>query len=347
MMTDILNKLAERQDLTAEEATAALQSVVDGAVGEAETAAFLFGMRAKGETVEEMAAFVEVMRKAAVPVRVCSESAVDVCGTGGDHSGTFNISTAVMFTAAGAGVPVFKHGNRSVSSRSGSVDVLEALGAAPMLPKRAVEICIGQTGMAFMFAPLFHPAMKHVVPVRRALKMRTFFNLMGPMINPAGVKRQVIGAYNLPAAEMMAGVMSRLGMRHVLTVHSDHGIDELTPSAPSTAYRVTAEGVEGPVRIDAADLGFGPSTLDDLKGGDAAENAAIIRDILDGRRQGGARDAVVLNAAYAILASGITNDENEAVAMAADSIDSGLAAAKLAAFVACTQDLSRSEEGQL
>src|SRR5690606_12980649 len=215
----ILNDLVAGRSLDSSQAALAIRTIIAGESSDSETAAFLFGMRAKGETLEELTAIAEVMREEAVHVDVDVTGAVDVCGTGGDHSGTVNISTAVMFVVAGAGVPVLKHGNRSVSSKSGSVDVLEVIGANPLLHKAEAEQCFKETGMTFMFAPYFHPAMKHVVQVRKALRMRTFFNIMGPLLNPARVKRQMIGAYSSDAAEMMAGIVSRLGIDLAFVVH--------------------------------------------------------------------------------------------------------------------------------
>ena len=199
--TDLLEKLSHRQDLSAEEATYAMSNILSGDVPDTRISAFLFGMRSKGETIDELTAFVRTMREVGVRLDVDVTHAVDTCGTGGDHSGTFNISTASMFVVAGAGVPVLKHGNRSISSRSGSYDVLEKLGAVPSLDPGKVKQCFNNTNMAFMFAPLFHPAMKHVMTARRELGMRTFFNILGPLLNPAGVKRQIIGAYNRDVAQ--------------------------------------------------------------------------------------------------------------------------------------------------
>jgi anthranilate phosphoribosyltransferase len=342
--TDFLNKLAHGHNLDSVEASEALGAIIRGEVSEPEIAAFLFGMRQKGETLEEMTAFTRVMRDAAVAVDIDTEGAVDVCGTGGDQSGTVNISTAVMFVAAGAGVPVLKHGNRSVSSHSGSVDVLEHLGANPLMHKEIAEKCFEQTGMTFMFAPYFHPAMKHVVPVRKALRMRTFFNVMGPLLNPAGVKRQVIGAFNVETARMIAGIMSNVGMEHVHVVHSDDGLDELTVSADSTVFKVLNGSGVIMDRFSPLALGFDASPIEDLKGGDAATNALAITELFLGRSKPGLRDTVLLNAAYAIVTSGKTDDLVQAVAMARESLHSGAAATKLKDFVECTRDINKPEE---
>jgi len=256
-----------------------------------------------------------------------------------------NISTAVMFVAAGAGVPVLKHGNRSVSSHSGSVDVLEKLGANPLMHKEIAELCFRQTGMTFMFAPYFHPAMKHVVPVRKALRMRTFFNVMGPLLNPANVKRQVIGAFNVDTAKMIAGIMSNVGMDHVHAVHSDDGLDELTVSADSTIFRVKNGSGVVMNRFSPASIGFETSPIDDLKGGDATTNALAITDLFLGRSKQGLRDTVILNTGFAIVTSGKEYDLQEAVAMARESLLSGAAASKLKDFVECTLDINKLEGG--
>ena len=341
--TDVLNQLSRGEDLSASLASHALGCIIRGDVSEPEIAAFLFGMRQKGETLEEMTAFTQVMRDAALSVDVDTEGAVDVCGTGGDHSGTVNISTAVMFVAAGAGIPVLKHGNRSVSSHSGSVDVLEHLGANPMMHKRTAEDCFQQTGMTFMYAPYFHPAMKHVIPVRKALRMRTFFNVMGPLLNPANVRRQVIGAFNVETARMIAGIMSNMGMEHVHTVHSDDGLDEFTVSADSTVFKVVGGSAVTMERFVPSDAGFEPSSIQELKGGDAAANALAITDLFLGRSTPGLRDTVIVNTAYAIITSGKIGDFSDAVALARESLSSGAAASKLKDFVECTRDINRPE----
>src|SRR6056297_1572369 len=210
MFTYFLEKISVSEDLTPGEAENALKLIVNGDVADEDVAAFLYGMRMNGEKVGELTAFVNVRREASVAVNEDVDGAVDLCGTGGDKSGTFNISTAAMFVVAGAGVPVLKHGNRSVSSKSGSYDVLELLGAVPNLDKKQVESLYNETGMAFMFAPNFHPALKYVMPARRALKIRTFFNMLGPLLNPANVKYQVVGAYSKEAAGNMIQILSNL-----------------------------------------------------------------------------------------------------------------------------------------
>lgn len=341
--TDILHLLADGIDLSAEQARFALTSVIQGELSETEIAAFLFGMRAKGETLTEMVAFTRLMREVAVHVDVDTKGAVDVCGTGGDQSGTVNISTAVMFVVAGAGVPVLKHGNRSVSSSSGSVDVLEALGVKPLMHKEIVEDCYQQTGMGFMFAPYFHPAMKHVTPVRKAMKMRTFFNMMGPLLNPAHVKRQVIGAYSVDIARMLADIQSNLDMEFVHTVHSNDGLDELSVSSESVVFEVKNGQVNENPMFKPSDLGFQTSPMTDIIGGDAHQNAGIIRELFQGKSTQGLKDVVLLNSTYAIYTSGKADSLQVSLEMARESLANGDALIKLNDFVACTNDLNRTE----
>jgi len=341
LFKDYLELILEHNDLSAEEAADALGMIIRGDVSEAETGAFLFGMRQKGETVEELASFVEVMRKAAVPVNVNTDGAVDLCGTGGDGSGTFNISTAAMFVVAGAGIPVLKHGNRSISSKCGSADVLETLGVVPDLDAKNVETCFKETGMAFMFAPKFHPAMKYVMPSRRALGIRTFFNILGPLMNPAGVKRQVVGAYNQEVAEMCINILAQLDTEQAITVHSFDGLDEFTTTDKAYLYRYKKGHRVTGTSINARELGFRRALPADLAGGDAETNARIITQILQGESTRAQREIVVLNAAYAILVSGRIQDIDNAIKLAHDSIRSGNAFIKLNQLSECSNDLSK------
>lgn len=333
IFADILLKLADSQDLTADEATWALTSIISGDIPESQIAAFLFGMRAKGERIHELTAFVNVMRDASVKVDVDIAGAVDVCGTGGDHSGSFNISTTVSFVVAGAGVPVVKHGNRSISSLSGSADVLESLGAVAMLEKARAEQVYRETGITFLFAPLYHPAMKHVGPVRRSLGMRTFFNILGPLLNPAGVKRQMIGAYSRDTASTMAQILAQLDTDAAVTIHSHDGLDELSTTASAEVHEVRGRLLTSPYHLDATDFGFARAGTDDLKGGDAAENARILRSILSGEGTQAQEHVVLLNAGKAIEVSGTAADLREGILRAEDSLRSGAALAKLDAFI--------------
>lgn len=322
-----------------EEAGYALRQIITGSVPPARIAAFLYGMGCKGETVSELTAFVHVMRGAAVPVEVDTESAIDLCGTGGDHSGTFNISTAAMFVAAGAQVPVLKHGNAGVSSRSGSFDVLRCLGVTPDLKKEQVETCFRETGMAFMFAPLFHPAMAHVMPVRKELGMRTFFNIMGPMLNPAGVRRQMIGAFNLETARNIIHILANLDTEFAYTIHAEDGLDEFSTTAPTHVFQLKDGTVKNSRVFDAGIFGLSAATAGDLRGGSPEENAGIILSILDDRASLPQREIVLLNAAFAIHASGIHDDIQEAFYAAEESLESGSAREALDSLAKCTSDL--------
>ena len=335
----ILQKISEHKELLPEEATYASQQIVTGNVSPSKTAAFLFGMGSKGATVQELTAFVHVMRKAAVAVEVDTESAIDVCGTGGDNTGTFNISTAAMFVAAGAGVPVLKHGNAGVSSKSGSSDVLRHLGAEPKLPKEKVEVCFRETGIAFMFAPLFHPAMAHVMPVRKELGMRTFFNIMGPMLNPAGVKRQIIGAYSLDTAHNIIRILQNLDTEFAYAVHSEDGLDEFSTTAPAHVFQLIDKKVENSRIFHSGVFGLSESILYDLRGGSPEENADIILAVLDDKASRAQREVVLLNAAFAIHTSGLHDDIQEAFYAAEESLESGNARQALKIFAECTTQL--------
>jgi len=280
------------------------------------------------------------MRACLLPVKVDDANAIDLCGTGGDQLGTFNISTTAAFVAAGAGVTVAKHGNRSVSSNSGSADVLEALGVRTALEPSAVEACIRTTGIGFLFAPTFHPAMRHVMPVRKALGVRTMFNIMGPMCNPAGVTRQLVGAFDKDVARMMATILQRLGADHVITVHAEDGLDEITLTGATTLFEAKNGGRE-PVerRFEPESLGMSRVDLADLRGGSAEENAEILKDVLRGVK-GPQRDVVLLNAAFALLVAGLDDDVEKCLAAAAESIDSGAAWKKMEALAETTTALS-------
>jgi anthranilate phosphoribosyltransferase len=337
---DYLELIVENESLSSDEAEHALQLVTKGEVSEAEVAAFLFGMRQKGESIEELTAFVKVMRNAAVKVNVDTSGAVDLCGTGGDGSGTFNISTAAMFVVAGAGIPVLKHGNKSISSKSGSADVLGSLGVKFDLGATAVETCFKETGMAFMFAPLFHPAMKYVMPARKSLGIRTFFNILGPLMNPAGVKRQVVGAYNQEIAEKCIQILSNLDTEQAISVYSFDGLDEFTTSDKAFLYRFKKGGSVSGISIDAQDFDFKRTQSIELLGGDSAVNAEIITNILSSKATRAQTDIVILNAAFAILVSGRITEIENALQLAKDSIRSGNALKKLQEFATCTHDLA-------
>ncbi|QXD15763.1 anthranilate phosphoribosyltransferase [Rhodocaloribacter litoris] len=336
-MKTFLRTIAEQGTLSREEAEAAMHLMMRGEAAPEEMAGLLLGLRARGETLDELAGFTRVMRAYAVPVVLDDPHAIDVVGTGGDGRGTFNISTAAAFVCAGAGVTVAKHGNRSVSSKCGSADVLAALGVRTELGKEGVERCLREAGIAFLFAPLFHPAVRHVMPVRRALGVRTFFNILGPLCNPAGVRRYLVGAFSEAVARQMAAILAHLGADYALTVHAADGLDELSLSAPTTVFAYDAARATGPDDIATWTVtpeahGLARVPLEALAGGDAGENAALIRAVLDGR-PGSHRDVVLLNAAYALLASGRFASLEACFEAARESLDSGAARARLDALV--------------
>jgi len=338
--TGILEKLSKGEHLESEEASEALKSILKGEVTDSQIAAFLMGMRAKGETVQELTSFVEAMRSEAVTVEVDTEGAVDLCGTGGDKSGTFNISTAAMFVVAGSGVPVLKHGNRSVSSKSGSFDVLDKLGAVPNLNKMQAEKLFEETGMVFMFAPNFHPAMKYVMPARRELRLRTFFNMLGPLLNPANVKNQVIGAFSKEAAGMMAQILANLDTQRAYTLNAHDGLDEVTLTGQSEIFELKTNLTNGAITFDPVSLGYDREDSASLLGGDAAENALIIKNIMAGEGTKAQQNIVTLNAAFAIHAAGAAETLEEANRKAIRSVESGEANRKLNQFITESQKVS-------
>lgn len=340
--TEILEKLTRSEDLSAEEATFSMYHILSGDVPDTRIVAFLFGMRAKGETIQELTAFVKAMREVAIALPVDAQDAIDVCGTGGDHSGTFNISTASMFVVAGAGVKVLKHGNRSISSRSGSFDVLQELGVVPSLSPDEVASVYTDTGVGFMFAPVFHPAMKHVMTARRELGMRTFFNILGPLLNPAGVKRQLIGAFNRDVAHTMIRILSNLDSDYAIAVHAHDGLDEVTTTTFSDTFELKHRVTSDAMRFDPAEFGYEMVDPSELKGGDASQNAQIVRNVLSGTSTRAQRDIVELNATFGIHVSGIADSLSQAQEMARDSIDSGSALKRLNLFATATQDYIKS-----
>ena len=340
MFTYFLEKISVSEDLTPGEAENALQLIVNGDVSNEEVAAFLYGMRIKGESVEELTAFVKVMRDAATPVQVDVTGAVDICGTGGDKSGTFNISTAAMFVVAGAGVPVLKHGNRSVSSKSGSYDVLETLGAVPNLDKERVEKLFEETSIAFMFAPNFHPAMKYVMPARRSLKLRTFFNMLGPLLNPAGVRHQVVGAFSKEAAAMMIQILANLETDTAYTLHAHDGLDEVSLSSPTEIFELRSSMSGNSTTFDPEMLGFDKVDFKELIGGDAKQNAGILNNIMDGKASYAQQRIVELNAAFGIYVAGNADSLEEAAELASESISSGQARDKMNTFIETSRRLA-------
>jgi anthranilate phosphoribosyltransferase len=336
-LKDILRPLAEDgAALTREQAAEALSAIFTGEVPEVESAALLTVMATRGEQAPELAGFVETMRERAVPVPLTDEERdelVDTCGTGGGGPATFNISTGAALVAAAAGAKVAKHGNRAVTSRCGSADVLETLGVPITLGPELAAACLRETGFMFLFAQIYHPAMKAVWPLRRVLGFRTIFNLCGPLSNPAGARSQVIGVLAPSRVLLMGRTLLALGARRAFVVHGTDGIDELTTTAESIVARVEEAEAGGEATLKAARVtpemaGLTRTSLDELMGGDAAENAAILSAILDGA-EGSKRDIVLLNAAAALVAAGIAGDLKEGVARGAEAVDSGHAKAIL------------------
>ncbi|MCX5900436.1 MAG: anthranilate phosphoribosyltransferase [Proteobacteria bacterium] len=329
MIIDALKKLADHLHLTEDEMTAAMNEIMEGACTDAQIACFLTALRLKGETADEITAAARVMRQKALSVPVKNRAGlVDIVGTGGDGAHTFNISTAAAFVACGAGLRVAKHGNRSVSSRSGSADVMEKLGVIIDLTPESVGRCIDEIGMGFLFAPKFHLAMKYATPVRREIGIRTLFNMLGPLTNPADADIQLIGVYDERLCAVFAGVLERLGRKRALIVHGMDGLDELSLSAETEVYDLSPSGIVS-YRVRPEDAGLARAAFDSVRGGDAAENAAIIVDIFKGK-PGPCRDMVLLNAGAALMAGGRAATLREGAAIAADVIDSGRALRKLA-----------------
>lgn len=319
VMKPLIEKLMTRTDLTREEAESGVRAVIAG-VDNCQTAAFLVLLRAKGETAQEVAGMVTAMRDHMVPVNA-GGIVVDIVGTGGDGHHTVNFSTAASFVAASCGAKVAKHGNRSVSSACGSADVLEELGIKIALSASGVERCLSEAGIAFMFAPSFHPAMKNVVPVRKALGVRTVFNILGPLLNPAGLKRGLIGVYSEEMVGLMAHALHALGAELVMVVFCG-GLDELAPIAVATVATVTPSGVEMGT-IDPFALGFTKCTIADLKGGSAVENAAILRKVLSGEMIGPVTDTVILNAGAGLYVAGTAPSVEAGCKMAAEAVKAG------------------------
>lgn len=328
-MTEYLRILSRGESLSAEQAADAMHQIMQGKADPVQIAGLLMGLRARGETLDELIALARVMRTYFVPVTCKDPDAIDVCGTGGDGTGTFNISTAAALVCAGAGVTVAKHGNRSVSSKSGSADVLEALGVNVDLGAEGVAVCLEEVGIGFIFARHYHPAMRHVMPVRTALGARTVFNILGPLCNPAGVKRQVIGAFNLETAKIIAHIMHGLGAEHVIALHSEDGLDEASIAAPTTVIDYQASD-EAPniFSINPEIYCLEKANLSSLVGGDARQNASILRSVLDGK-SGPCRDVVVLNSALGLWVSGRFESMDDCIAASMTSIDSGAAHARL------------------
>ena len=334
MIKDAIAKLIERQHLTEAEAEAVMQEIMEGQATPAQIAAYLTALRMNGETADEITGSARAMREKATRIRPRDPVVVDTCGTGGDGGTTFNVSTTVAFVVAGAGITVAKHGNRAVSSRSGSADVLSCLGVRIDLLPEQVEACVNEIGIGFLFAPMFHGAMKHAVGPRQEIGVRTIFNLLGPLTNPAGATVQIVGVYEEGLCDLMANVLMRLGVRHCYVVHGLDGLDEIT----LTDRTRVCEGKAGRLTsylVEPRDFGFQRVRLKDLAGGDAEENARIIRDILSGR-EGPRQQLVQLNAAPALVACGKAATLQDGVALAQTIIRSGAAMDKLERLIKWT-----------
>jgi len=339
MLAPYLRKIAERESLTRAEAEEAMGLVMEGKATEAQIGAFMLGLRLKGETVDEVAGCATAMRKRADAVRSDSPHLIDTCGTGGDGANTFNISTAAAFVAAACGAVVAKHGNRAVSSKCGSADVMEALGVTLGLDIEALETCLDEIGIAFLFAPRHHAAMKHAAAARREVGVRSVFNLLGPLVNPAGAKRQLIGIYAAHMPPFMAEVLKELGSVRALVVHSRDGLDELSIAAPTFVAELR-DGAVTTYEVTPEEAGVTPGPLTSLAGGTAPENAARIRGILDGSIDGPAKEIVILNAGGSLLAAGLAGDLRDGAARARAAVDSGAALDRLDRLIRRTAELA-------
>ena len=339
---DYLHPVVEGRTLSGPEAEQAMGLLLEGQASAAQVAGFLVALRMRGETGEEVSGFARAMRARVRRVDAGKGPVLDTCGTGGDGQGTFNVSTIAAFVAAGAGARVAKHGNRSISSRCGSADILEALGVKIALEPEQMGACIREVGIGFLFAPALHPAMKNAQPVRVELKMRTVFNMLGPLTNPAGASAQVVGAWSERAAELMAEALAFLGLERGFVVHGSDGMDEITTTGETLALEVSAGKVLRHT-LRPEDFGVGRASLAELQGGDREENAGIARAVLAGEK-GPRRDIVLVNAAAALVAAGHAGDFREGMRMAAESVDSGAAAERLQKLVEFSKSISNQAE---
>ena len=342
-----LEQWVEGGDISREAMRAVMTTVMTGEASQAQIGALLVALRMKGEAIEEIAGAAEVMRELVTPVSVTGDYVIDLVGTGGDGANLFNVSTAATFVAAAAGVQVAKHGNRSVSSRSGSSDVLEALGVNLDVSPEQITLCVQEVGLGFMFAPAHHGAMKHAVGPRQELGLRTLFNVLGPLTNPAGVKRQVLGVYDSALCEPLAEALARLGSEHALVLHSDDGLDEISIAAPTRGFEMKA-GDLSPIEIDPAVLGHAYDNLDGLQVETSAHSANLIRAALGGADDAvsiKARSMIALNAGAGIYISGLVESLTIGIAAAERAMASGAAAQKLEGFAAFTQALAQQQAG--
>lgn len=341
MIREAIAKLADRDGLSSEEAQAVMEEIMMGEATPSQVGAFLMALRMKGETAAEITGCARAMRAHVTRVTPRSSPLLDTCGTGGDGACTFNVSTAVAFVIAGNGVPVAKHGNRSVSSNCGSADVLEALGVNIQLGPEEAAACIDEAGIGFLFAPRLHPAMKNAAAPRREMGIRTVFNVLGPLTNPAAAEIQLLGVYDAALTEVIAQVLRLLGSCSAMVVHGDGGLDELSVTGPNKVTQLR-DGKAVTFVLDAGELGLPRCEPVQLKGGLPQENARLIRNLLEGEK-GPRRDMVLLNAAAGLLAAGAAPNMAEGLELAAESIDSGRAMNKLSRLVALSQEMARDE----
>ncbi len=335
MIKEAISKIVSGSDLKLAEARDVMREIMHGQATQAQIGAFLTALRMKGETVDEIAGCAQAMRERAIAVKPKRNQLVDTCGTGGDGKGTFNISTTVAFVAAGAGLAVAKHGNRSVSSKCGSADLLQALGINLELTPEQVAQCIDEVGIGFLFAPKLHPAMKHALGPRQEIGLRTIFNILGPLSNPANARRQLLGVYDSNLTELMAEVLRTLGAEAAFVVHGADGLDELSTTGPNKISRLSKGKIET-YNLNPEDLGLPLGRLGDLAGGTAEENVAITKALLKGER-GPKRDVVLLNAAAVFIVGGRAKDFSEGLKLAAESINNGKASQKLQQLVEFSQ----------
>jgi anthranilate phosphoribosyltransferase len=334
MIKESLQKLIAQKNLSREEAREAMTEIMSGEVSEPMIAAFLIGLRMKGETVAEIAGCAQAMREKAVKIGSRHDRVIDTCGTGGDSAGTFNISTAAALIASGAGAVVAKHGNRAISSKCGSADVLKELGVNIEISKEKTETCLNEIGIAFLFAPMMHGAMKYAAPVRKELGVRTVFNILGPLTNPAGAKRQVLGVFSGELTRPIAEVLLDLGSECAMVVHGEGGLDEISTLGKTTISELKGGSVRT-YEFNHTSVGIGSGKMQQIVGGDAARNAEILNEIFDGKNEP-CRDIAALNAGAALFVGGVADSFAEGVRLAEDSISSGLAKKKLHQLVEAT-----------
>lgn len=339
MIQEAIRIVTERQHLSRAQARDVMDLIMSGGATPAQIAAFAIAQKLKGETYHEVAGFAEAMRAKAARVETRRPNAIDMCGTGGDGKSTFNISTVASFVVAAGGIPVAKHGNRSVSSKCGSADLLEALGVTIDLDARQAGLCLDELGIAFLFAPALHPAMKHAIGPRREMGVRTVFNILGPLTNPAHVKRQVLGVYSAELAELMALVLRELTTEHVLVIHSEDGLDEVSIQAPTSILEVKGEEIRK-IKVTPESFGLEASSGDDILGGEPEVNARIALEVLKGV-PGTPRDVVIANAACGLLVGGAVTGFREGADLARTLLDSGKALEKLESLKVVARDVKQ------